>query len=387
MQKKLYIILFCIVLMIGLGVNTGKNMATDAYAADLSIAVVSAKPGETIGIPVSLNSNGQIAGIQFDLEYDKQNLSLDTKVVKGALLANEDYVVDSNSIDKGMRIIVYSPGGKTITGGQGTAISIPLHISNTVSSGTSLPLIINNLTISDADGVDITNQASVNNGEVTVSPATELWPAPTVQEAIIQMQPGNQQVARDKSAWVLQMVRGTLKNNLLPEYIDIVGLPNGLQYNLTKAAEQNSLIISVSGLATDPIDTISEIEVSVKASAFTDSEARDTETIKVMIEPCKDCFIATAAYGSYIDPHVWVLRHFRDTVLVNSSFGRWFISEYYHYSPPMAGIIRQSPGLRLGTRLLLTPVIFCIEYPMLLVLLLVLLVGLVGYRRVRLRQT
>jgi len=47
------------------------------------------------------------------------------------------------------------------------------------------------------------------------------------------------------------------------------------------------------------------------------------------------CYIATMAYGSYDHPQVMILRQFRDQVLAQSLFGRWFIDRYYHYSPKL----------------------------------------------------
>ena len=45
------------------------------------------------------------------------------------------------------------------------------------------------------------------------------------------------------------------------------------------------------------------------------------------------CYIATAVYGSYDCPQVWVLRRFRDNVLAHTGIGRGFIKAYYRISP------------------------------------------------------
>jgi hypothetical protein len=76
------------------------------------------------------------------------------------------------------------------------------------------------------------------------------------------------------------------------------------------------------------------------------------------------CFIATAAYGSYLDPHVMVLRHFRDDVLLKSELGTAFVKFYYKHSPPLADFNAQHDLLRILVRVALTPLIYAVEYPL-----------------------
>jgi len=75
------------------------------------------------------------------------------------------------------------------------------------------------------------------------------------------------------------------------------------------------------------------------------------------------CFIATVAYGSYLDPHVSVLRNFRDRYLLTNAAGRTLVEFYYKNSPPIANFIGRYEPLCTLTRWVLTPVVFIIEYP------------------------
>ncbi len=75
------------------------------------------------------------------------------------------------------------------------------------------------------------------------------------------------------------------------------------------------------------------------------------------------CFIATAAYGSYLDPHVRTLRIFRDRHLAGNPIGRSLIALYYAWSPPAARFIAAHPAARAATRLVLAPVVLAAGHP------------------------
>src|SRR3990170_1502633 len=97
---------------------------------------------------------------------------------------------------------------------------------------------------------------------------------------------------------------------------------------------------------------------SVSGDANTDSEIEH-----ITVAGGGGCFIATAAYGSYLDPQVMVLREFRDKYLLTNIPGKAFVAFYYRISPPIADFISRHEYARVSTRLLLTSVIYGLNYP------------------------
>ena len=69
------------------------------------------------------------------------------------------------------------------------------------------------------------------------------------------------------------------------------------------------------------------------------------------------CFIATAAYGSSLAPHVRILREFRDRILMKFTLGERIVGVYNRYSPPLAVLIEEHDSLKPIVRLILLPII------------------------------
>ncbi|MEW6600457.1 MAG: MXAN_6640 family putative metalloprotease [Nitrospirota bacterium] len=77
------------------------------------------------------------------------------------------------------------------------------------------------------------------------------------------------------------------------------------------------------------------------------------------------CFIATAAYGSYLADEVKVLRRFRDDYLLTNIPGRMLVQYYYTLAPPAAEYIESRPAVKAVVRCMLAPVVYSVKYPVL----------------------
>ncbi|MCJ8346873.1 hypothetical protein MJH12_15125, partial [bacterium] len=74
------------------------------------------------------------------------------------------------------------------------------------------------------------------------------------------------------------------------------------------------------------------------------------------------CFIVTASSGSKDSWLVKIFTNFRDHYLIESSFGRSIMAFYYNYSPPFAGLIRESIALRILSLVILYPIAILLSW-------------------------
>jgi len=109
------------------------------------------------------------------------------------------------------------------------------------------------------------------------------------------------------------------------------------------------------------VDVNGRTVIGALSSEIAGTFAGDKETITVpggevtLKTGSKNCFIATAAYGSpYQAPVTW-MRKFRDEYLLTNSAGQWFVQTYYRLSPPIADYIKAHPWLRTPVKAALLP--------------------------------
>ena len=110
-------------------------------------------------------------------------------------------------------------------------------------------------------------------------------------------------------------------------------------------------------------------------------DADSVATLKIVDGSVNEgCFIATAAYGSYFQAHVKTLRDFRDNYLLTNELGTEFVTFYYKYSPPIAKVIAQNEFMKFIVRVVLTPVVYMITYPISLLFIIVLFMMYRGFK-------
>jgi uncharacterized repeat protein (TIGR01451 family)/CSLREA domain-containing protein len=101
---------------------------------------------------------------------------------------------------------------------------------------------------------------------------------------------------------------------------------------------------------------------SVQAADVDPNTSNNSVDEVTRVNCAKGCFIATAAYGSPMEPHVQSLRVFRDRYLIPNPVGNWFVGLYYQFSPPLAEVLRQHDDMRALVRLGLQPLVSFAEF-------------------------
>jgi hypothetical protein len=110
-----------------------------------------------------------------------------------------------------------------------------------------------------------------------------------------------------------------------------------------------------------PLDRATHYSVAVRAEApcgpSSSVQSATTTTLQPKFATLSGCFIATAAYGSSLEPQVAGLRRFRDRHLLTNPAGRLLTAAYYALSPALARAISSDESLRALARKALAPVV------------------------------
>lgn len=131
-----------------------------------------------------------------------------------------------------------------------------------------------------------------------------------------------------------------------------------------KYASNKRIIWSSSDENVAMVDGTGRVTGKLNGSAIITASSEDDNTLyadcQVIVSdgpPIDECFIATAAFGSKLQPAVVLLRHFRDQYLLTNTPGRALVDFYYRHSPPLALYISSSELLQVLVRIILLPVI------------------------------
>ena len=110
--------------------------------------------------------------------------------------------------------------------------------------------------------------------------------------------------------------------------------------------------------AAKTVDAAGNVGFALDSSLLNTSDHSATpSTVFALLSEDVECFIATAAFGSKMSPHVHALRIFRDRYLKTNSLGQAFVDFYYEVSPPIARWIYERAWARKAVRALLWPAV------------------------------
>lgn len=138
----------------------------------LSVPVRRGDPGQTLTIPVMLSEGAGLSALQFTLGFDPAVISLSgPQAITAGPLVPSNFSISTNTNTPGQVRVVISPPITlpipSLNSGSGPVIQLTFQISSTASAGATSPLMLSNISGSDASASAI----SVNpqNGSVTVN--------------------------------------------------------------------------------------------------------------------------------------------------------------------------------------------------------------------------
>lgn len=141
-------------------------------------------------------------------------------------------------------------------------------------------------------------------------------------------------------------------NGNLPANLSLVSATGEISGTLAFGTEGTyPLTVRVTDADNFSVDKVLTMRVNPRSGLVTSGSSGSSSDVNLR------CFIATAAYGSPFAPSVKVLRQFRDRYLTTNPPGRWFVANYYRFSPPLAGYIHDHNWARTVAQIGLVPVV------------------------------
>jgi hypothetical protein len=153
----------------------------------------------------------------------------------------------------------------------------------------------------------------------------------------------------------------------------LTGLSNNIPYHIAISAVATPVFF-VTVTALDDASTPKESDFApVQEAHLTSPVVESNNSAEITATPEQivrfpdlpnegGCFIATAAYGSPLEPHVQTLRVFRDRYLLTNGLGRGLVAVYYRVSPPLAHWLEAHASFKPMARALLSPIVFMTEF-------------------------
>lgn len=156
---------------------------TVSVVDQLALTVLAAEgfPGDTVQIPVNLNSFGDVVGVQFDLNFDSDLLTC-LDVDNGDLTSG--FKVAANPASGKVSVMVVNETLSAIPTGSGSLVNIEFRVSDSAEPGASCTLSLNNVEISDNQPQLL--DSVINNGSFLVK-----TPPPVVERVQVSASPSS----------------------------------------------------------------------------------------------------------------------------------------------------------------------------------------------------
>jgi len=148
-----------------LGAISGNGMVSIGYVVGLSMSSDSGDVSELVNLQVSMDNNGTVGGVQFDLLNELDYISVDSIWTTDR---TTDFTISTTDVSSGIRILLYSNTNNNVAPGTDPILNVRYLIHNDAYGG-DVSINFDEVTISDSIG-GIYWISELDTGMVTVFP-------------------------------------------------------------------------------------------------------------------------------------------------------------------------------------------------------------------------